>query len=147
MGKIQPSEVRKFCVYCICITRSKNIYIFFILQHFETNLCNFTLFEMLFLGVLLDFVLLVLIKIQSIAGITHCHQSFTCDPWSLSDNSPNRVDLLNFSLSSYSNYAIPKISRCVEIQGASSCVLNLHTATYSSQYKKTTFSKTPLIAR
>jgi hypothetical protein len=34
-------------------------YIFFILQHFATKLCNFTHFNMLILDVVLDFVLRV----------------------------------------------------------------------------------------
>jgi hypothetical protein len=33
-------------------------YIFLILQHFATKLCNFTNFNMLFLAVVMDFVLL-----------------------------------------------------------------------------------------
>ena len=33
-------------------------YIFLILQHFETKFCNFTNFNMLFLAVVMDFVLL-----------------------------------------------------------------------------------------
>ena len=33
-------------------------YIFFILQHFATKLCNFTNFQMLFLAVVIDFVFL-----------------------------------------------------------------------------------------
>jgi hypothetical protein len=33
-------------------------YIFHILQHFATKLCNFTNFNMLFLAVVMDFVLL-----------------------------------------------------------------------------------------
>jgi hypothetical protein len=45
-------------------------YIFFILQHLATNLCSFTHSRTLFLAVVLDFVLLALIKIQSIPGIT-----------------------------------------------------------------------------
>jgi hypothetical protein len=44
--------------------------IFFILQHLEINLCSFTHSTTFFLAVVLDFVLLALIKIQSIAGIT-----------------------------------------------------------------------------
>ena len=43
----------------------------FILQHLATNLCSFSHSKMLVLAVVLDFVLLALIKIQSIAGITH----------------------------------------------------------------------------
>jgi hypothetical protein len=38
-------------------------YIFRILQHFATKLCNFTNFNMLFLAVVMDFVLLAKIKI------------------------------------------------------------------------------------
>jgi hypothetical protein len=53
--------------------RTSQGYIFFILQHLATNLCGFTHSKALFLAVVLDFVLLALIKIQSIAGITHCY--------------------------------------------------------------------------
>jgi hypothetical protein len=46
-------------------------YIFRILQHFAAKLCNCTNFNMLFLAVVMDFVLLAEIKILSIAGIIH----------------------------------------------------------------------------
>jgi hypothetical protein len=62
----------------IFTARNTNIYkirelhsAIFILQHLATNLFSFSHSEMLFLAVVLDFVLLALIKIQSIAGITH----------------------------------------------------------------------------
>ena len=52
--------------------RTSQGYIFFILQHLPTHLCSFTHSKTLFLAVVLDFVL-DLIKILSIAGITHCY--------------------------------------------------------------------------
>ena len=81
-GKCSPTKFSNFVV--ICITRGnlhhiwaesgaisrpqykliQNLqillgYIFLILQHFAAKLCNFTNFNMLFLAVLTDFVLLV----------------------------------------------------------------------------------------
>jgi hypothetical protein len=51
--------------------RTSQGYIFFILQHLATKLCNFTHFNMLFPAMVMDFVLLAWIKILSIAGITN----------------------------------------------------------------------------
>ena len=42
------------------------------IQHFAAKLCNFTNFNMLFLAVVMDFVLLAYVKIQPIAGIIYC---------------------------------------------------------------------------
>jgi hypothetical protein len=48
--------------YKICKFRTA-IYIFLILQHFATKLCNFTNFNMLFLAVVMDFFLPAQIRI------------------------------------------------------------------------------------
>ena len=53
--------------------RTSQRYIFLILQQFTTKLCNFTHLKMFFPAMVMDFVLLVQIKISSIAGIIHYH--------------------------------------------------------------------------
>ena len=77
MQKFAPLSAQKWCKFLRVIQKYTKIreilqgYIFRILQHFATKLCNFTNYKMLFLAVVMDFVLLALIKIQSIAGIVH----------------------------------------------------------------------------
>jgi hypothetical protein len=87
MRQIQPCEICTFCInlyyarenapfsaqmWCIFPRVNTNLnkivqisqgYIFLILHHFATKLCNFTNFNMLFLAVVMDFVLLAQIKI------------------------------------------------------------------------------------
>ncbi len=74
--KFAPLLSRKWCKLLHAIQKYTNLrnlkcYIFLILTHFATKLCNFTKFKMLFLAVVMDFVLLAQIKISSIAGINH----------------------------------------------------------------------------
>jgi hypothetical protein len=63
-----PLSAQMWCIFPRVIqinTKFANFagYIFRILQQFATKLCNFTNFNMLFLAVVMDFVLLALIKI------------------------------------------------------------------------------------
>jgi hypothetical protein len=58
-----PHLGRKWCVFRAKYKLIQNFqisqgYIFRILQHFATKLCNFTNFNMLFVAVVMDFVLL-----------------------------------------------------------------------------------------
>ena len=76
MQKFAPLLSRKWCKLQHANKSIQNLlslkcYIFRILQHFATKLCNFTNFRMLFLAVVIDFVLLAQVKISSIAGIIH----------------------------------------------------------------------------
>ena len=82
--KNAPRLGRKWCIFP-CVIQNTTLkcefvvqqisqgYIFRILQHFATNLCNFTNFKMLFLAVVMDFVFLAQIKIKAVAGIIHCN--------------------------------------------------------------------------
>jgi hypothetical protein len=69
--KVVIFTARNINIYKIC--ELHRAIFSFILQHLATNLCGFTHSKALFLAVVLGFVLLALIKIQSIAGITHCY--------------------------------------------------------------------------
>jgi hypothetical protein len=57
LGKKNEIHHHKFCKLVQNMQISQ-VYIFLILQHFATKLCNFTNFNMLFLAVVMDFVLL-----------------------------------------------------------------------------------------
>ena len=55
--KVVIFSARNTKIFKICEVRT-SYYIFLILQHFATKLCNFNHFKMLFLAVVVDFVLL-----------------------------------------------------------------------------------------
>jgi hypothetical protein len=89
--------------------RTSQGYIFFILQHLATKLCGLIHPKTLFLAVVLDFVLLALIKISSIAGITHygiLHDNVIMEE---NDKTYIIMDFKNIS-SSHTNFARQEIS-------------------------------------
>ena len=60
LGNLHHFRLKSGANFCASYKSIQNLlgYIFPILQHFATKLCNFTNFKMLFLAVVMDFVLL-----------------------------------------------------------------------------------------